>query len=240
MQLRQNRGSRPQITFTSDFHELVQGDLIAGPCVLRYDPLRMLEAHDAEHETHQFQAHIRFHPVGSEWQGKLVLPAGMPVEDLADSTGQGLMLTTIFEIPEGCDELEVWFSCTHPDGYTHWDSDHGKNHWLRFGLADLSLKTARVKSAKKNAAQDTLEFEFATKAKVQAVEVRWRITSIPDFPRQITPLVAAAEKPAGKTWTSPEGGIPVPKGATIAFDVVYRVEDREFTDDNQGRWYIAD
>jgi hypothetical protein len=240
MQLRQNAGSRPQITFTSDFHELVQGDLVPGPCVLRYDPLRLVTLGDAATETHHIRAYVRFHPGGSEWQGAMELPAGLPLADLADASGQGFMLTTTFNIPAGADELEVWFSCTHDDGQTHWDSDHGKNHWLRFGLADLSLKTAKVKSSKKKtAAQDALEFEFATKPKVESVEVRWRVTSIPGFPRQTSHLVATPTA-AGKTWTAPAGGIPVPKGATVAFDVVYGVAGRQHTDDNQGRWYIAD
>lgn len=241
MQLRQNKGSRPQITFTSDFHELVQGDLVPGPCLLRYDPLRLVDPGAAAHESHQIRAYVRCHPVGVEWQGLMELPAGLPLADLADATGDGIMLTATFDIPEGCDELEVWFSCTHGDGHTHWDSDLGKNHWLRFGLADLSLKTAKVKPAKdRGAAEDLLEFECGTKAKVESVEVRWRVTSNPAFPRMITPLVATASGPAGKTWTASGGGIPVPKGATVAFDVVYRVEGRVYTDDNQGRWYIAD
>jgi hypothetical protein len=241
MQLRQNKGARPQITFTSDFHELVQGDLVPGPCVLRYDPLRLVSLGDAAQEGHHIRAYVRFHPGGAEWQGVLELPAGLPLADLADPTGQGIMLTTTFEIPESADELEVWFSCTHDDGQTHWDSDFGKNHWLRFGLADLSIKSAKVKSAKKkNAAQDTLEFEISTKAKIEAVNVRWRITSIPAFPRQVTPLVATATSQASKTWSSPAGGIPLPKGATVAFDIVYQVEGHAYTDDNQGRWYIAD
>ena len=241
MQLRQNKGSRPQITFTSDFHELVQGDLVPGPCVLRYDPLRLVTIGDAATENHHIRAYVRFHPVGVEWQGTLDLPAGLPLADLADATGQGFMLTTTFDIPEGCDELEVWFSCTHDDGQTHWDSDMGKNHWLRFGLSDLALKSAKVKAAKKKtAAQDALEFEFTTKAKVESVNVRWRLTNRPQAPRVVTPLVCASAAATGKTWSAPEGGIPVPKGAVIAFDVVYRVDGRDFTDDNQGRWYIAD
>ncbi|MBC8009906.1 MAG: hypothetical protein H7067_07395 [Burkholderiales bacterium] len=241
MQLRKNEGSRPQITFTSDFHELVQGDLVPGPCVLRYDPLRLVSLGDAAEEAHHIRAYVRYHPVGVEWQGVMELPAGLPLRDSADITGEGIMLTSTFEIPEGCDELEVWFSCTHDDGQTHWDSDHGKNHWLRFGLEDLTLKTAKVKPAKKKtAAQDSLEFEFSTAAEVQSVEVRWRITTVPGYVRQVTSLVASASTPKGKTWTAPEGGIPVPKGATVAFDVIYHIDGRAFTDDNQGNWYIAD
>ena len=241
MQLRQNAGARPQSTFTSDFHELVQGDLVPGPCVLRYDPLRLVTLGDAATENHHIRAHVRFHPVGVEWHCLLELPAGLPLADLADVTGQGFMLTTTFDIPAGCDALEVWFSCTHDDGQTHWDSDHGKNHWLRFGLADIAIKTAKVKPAvKKSAPQDALEFEFSTRPAVDSVNVRWCLANAPKAPRVVTSLVCAAATPAGKTWTAPEGGIPVPKGAVVSFDVVYNVEGRAYTDDNQGRWYIAD
>ena len=239
--LRANQGSRPQITFTSDFHELVTGDLVPGPCALRYDPLRLVELGDAADEPHHIRAYVRFHPSGAEWQGSMELPAGLPLADLADPTGQGFMLGTTFDIPEGTDELEVWFSCTHDGGATHWDSDFGKNHWLRFVLADLTIKSVKVKPAKtKAAAQDVLEVDLVTKAKIDSVSLRWRITSQQGSPRQVTPLVVSSLTGAGKNWAAPFDGIPVPKGATVAYDVVYTVEGRTFTDDNQGRWYIAD
>lgn len=239
MQLRTNKGASPQITFTSDFHELVQGDLIPGACTLRYDPLRLVELGEATGNSHEIRAHVRCHPVGVEWQGVLQLPAGLPLAELADPTGDGFMLTTTFEIPEGCDELEVWFSCTHPDGETHYDSDFGKNHWLRFGLSDLSLKSAKV-SPGKSGVEDAFTLDITSKPAVESVEVRWRITSNPAFPRQVAPLVASAGASSGKTWAAPGGAISVAKGATIAFDIVYRVGGRFYTDDNQGRWYIAD
>ena len=36
------QGYKPKLIFTSDFHELVNGDLIPGPCLLRYDPHRVV------------------------------------------------------------------------------------------------------------------------------------------------------------------------------------------------------
>jgi hypothetical protein len=241
MQLRQNAGARPQITFTSDFHELVHGDLLPGPCVLRYDPLRLVTLGDASTETHHIRVYVRFHPGGAEWQGLMMLPSGLPLADLADPTGQGLMLSTTFDLPSGCDALEVWFSCTHEDGQTHWDSDHGKNHWLRFGLFDIDLKAAKVvASDKKSDAQDRLEFELLTLSKVESVSIRWRITNAKDCMRIVSHLVGAGTVSGKTTWTTPDGGIPVPKGAVIAFDVVYQIAGQTYTDDNQGRWYIAD
>ncbi len=242
MQPRQNERSRPQITFTSDFHELVQGDLIPGPCVLRYDPLRILEINEAVEQSHVIRAHTRFHPGGSEWHGALTLPAGLPLAEMADPTGQGIMLTTTFDIPNGTTELEVWFSCTHPDGYTHWDSDFGKNYWLRFGLKDLNIEFAKVHhpAASRPTPVDVFEFKCSSRPSVDSMSLRWRVTSIPGFVRQTTALVNAPDGPEAKIWSTPTGGIEVPEGATIAFDIVYSVRGRSYTDDNQGRWYIAD
>lgn len=239
MKLRQSQGYRPQITFTSDFHELVEGDLIAGPCVLRYDPLRLVELEEAGSTSHQIRAHVRFHPGGTEWQGTLLLPSGLPLAQLADPCGQGIMLETTFTIPPGCDELEAWFSCTHPDGHTHWDSDHGKNHWLRFGLADLTIKLGKV-TAVPGGLQDSFAFECTTPAKVENVSLRWRLPSVAGSSRQSTPLVCTSSAQPVKTWASPAGGIPVPAGATVVYDVCYTVGGRSYTDDNQGRWYVAD
>jgi hypothetical protein len=238
--VRANRGSRPQITFTSDFHELVTGDLVPGPCTLRYDPLRLVTLGDAAQEAHHVRAHIRFHPLRTEWQGLLELPAGLPLADLADTTGQGFMLNTTFTLPEGCDELEVWFSCTQETGETHWDSDYGQNHWLRFGLSDLALDSAKIVPSKtKKSPQDSFEITLTTHPRVEDVKVRWRLTTSSAFPRQISPLVVRGESADRRTWSAPSGGIPVPTGATLAFDLVYTVAGRPHTDDNQGRWYLA-
>lgn len=241
MQLRYNAGSRPQITFTSDFHELVHGDLFPGPCVLRYDPLRLVDIGAAARNHHNICAHVRFHPSGIEWQGSMALPPGIPLADQADISGQGFMLSTQFDIPEGCDELEVWFSCSHEGGETHWDSGYGKNFWLRFGLADIKHVAAEVKSDKAGtAAQDILEFEFTAKPCVECVSVRWWLANSPKAPRVTNRLTSEPTAGGYNTWATPTGGIPVPRGAVVAFDVVYRVKGRSFTDDNQGRWYVAD
>lgn len=261
MLLRHNEGARPQITFTSDFHELVQGDLKPGPCVLRYDPLRVITVEEGHAAQWQIRAFVRFHPGGSEWQQTLQLPAGLPLADLADMTGEGIMLTTTFDIQQGCDELEVWFSCAHPNGEVRWDTDYGKNHWLRFGLADIRFERAQVASstaplkasgvavhltnassanASSANARDSFQLRLSTKPNIDAVTVRWRITNAPEHPRVETPLTSDALGGSDKTWSTPDGGIPIPKGGVVAFDIVYHVGGRKFTDDNQGRWYIAE
>lgn len=236
--LRHSVGHCPQLTFTSDFHELVQGDLLPGPCRLRYDPLRLL-GEDNRNAQHEIHAHIRFHPGGGEWQDDLIVPANARLKDLADPAGQGLMLETTFTLPSHCKELEAWFSCTHADGHTHWDSNFGKNYWLRFPLHDLEIKTAQIRSPTKKAAEDAFVLEVLSVNSVDAIDVRWRLPNVPDEPRRSASLSASAGAGGKKSWR-PALPIQVPHQGTVVFDLVYSVEGRKFTDDNQGRWYLAD
>jgi hypothetical protein len=70
--------------------------------------------------------------------------------------------------------------------------------------------------------------------------VRWRLTNQPILPRVTSALVGEMGPDGSKKWLPSGKGIPVPKDATIAYDLVYYIEGRKFTDDNQGRWYLAD
>jgi hypothetical protein len=240
MKPRKYKGCLPQITFTSDFHELVEGDLVPGPCVLRYDPLRLVPAQTPTRDL-QIVAFVRFHPAGGDWKGVLTVPARTPLGLLADPTGQGFMLESTFTIPSGCDELEVWFSHTRADGQTVWDSEYGQNYWLRFPLHDIEIKKAKVQVAKgKTASQDSLSVEITSLACVERVDLRWRFANLPSHSRSEISLPAVQSTGPQKLWATPKGGIPVPKQATVVFDLVYYVHGHKFTDDNQGHWYIAD
>lgn len=148
------------------------------------------------------------------------------------------MIVATFEITAGTEELEVWFSCVHADGTTHWDSNDGTNFRLRFALHDIAdIEADIVRRA--DSAQDALALTVTSVPDVDEVDVRSRIASAPAGARRITPLVLSATTATIKTWTTPPGGIPVASGASVAFDIDYRVGDRSFTDDNQGSWYVA-
>lgn len=236
--LRYSIGHRPQLTFTADFHELVEGDLIPGPCVLRYDPLRLIQ-NRPEGASYEIQAYLRFHPEGGAWEGRSLVPAAAPLEDMADPSGQGYMLESSFPLSTGCEEIEAWFSCTYPDGSTHWDSAHGNNYHLRFPLHDLHIEEARVLPRAQDSSHDAFNLKVTGVAAVESMRVRWRIPKVSRDLRQETPLVATASTAAGRLWKlSTE--ILVPHGAAVVFDLVYGVRQREYTDDNQGRWYVAD
>jgi len=237
---RSNKGKRPQITFTSDFHELVVGDLIPGRCVLLYDPLRLAGGYDQSRPRY-FNAFVRFHPSNQEWTCPMTVPARVPLQSMADSAAQGYVLETAFDIPKDCDQLEVWFAYHRPNGETRWDSDFGKNFWMRFPLNDVKTIQAIVHPPRQPVpGHDMFEVEVTSLACIESMVVRWRIGNQSREERRQSPLVSSAQGSSLKRWSLTGGGVTVPRNATVVFDLVYYVGGRKFTDDNQGRWYIAD
>src|SRR5438067_39118 len=104
---RRSAGRRPQITFTADFHELVQGGLIYGPCVLRYDPHRIVPQGEIAGATtlpRPVKGYINFHPAGGHWEKEMWVPPGRVLERIPDPTGQGTMFDVEFPLPQGCDQ----------------------------------------------------------------------------------------------------------------------------------------
>jgi hypothetical protein len=242
MLTRRSAGRRPQLTFTADFHELVQGDHRPGPCVLRYDPWRIVPPAEIDalpRSGRPVTAHINFHPGGGSWQGDLWLPPGLAVPHEADPAAQSAVMKGEFSLEERCEELEVWFSHTNAAGQQLWDSRMGQNYWLRFPTHDLKLRRAAL-AADPGGSVDRLHVEVESVPIVEAIELRWRLTHPSGSPRKSFVLSAAAEPHGGKLWTAAPDGVPIPVGATLVFDLVYTVGGRTFTDDNEGTWYLPD
>jgi hypothetical protein len=241
MPIRRSQGHLPQIIFTSDFHELVRGDLLPGPCVLRYDPQRIVpygEIAGLPATQRPITAHVRFHPTGASWVGDMrFAPATRLLID-PDPAGQGTMLEVQFPLPDGCEELECWFSYVDNAGETHWDSAMGANFWLRFPAHDLDLQRAEL-IARPDEALDQLELELESVPVVDTIELRWRYTQLAAHPRQQRALVPSTLTTGRKRWGTPGGGIPVASDTPIIFDLVYTVGGHQFTDDNEGTWYLV-
>jgi hypothetical protein len=236
MPTRRNKGQPPQVTFTADFHELVQGDLIPGPARIRYDPFRIVPTSEfkAARSVHCF---VELRPLNQRWEKEMQIPPSSLLAYNWDPAGQGFMLEETFDLPRGCDELEFWFSYREPNGNVRWDSAEGKNFRIRFPLHDLIEPQGRVLSSP-DPAFDRLQVGVQSIAKVESVLLRWRLTHPSGHPRQESQLVRSQ---AGNQlqWSTPDGGLPVPVDATAVFDLVYRVGGRSFTDDNAGSWYLA-
>lgn len=237
---RRGKGQDPQCVFTSDFHQLVRGDLLYGRCVIRYDPHRIVP-HDEIPTLPATQqpilAAVRFHPAGTVWQGELRFPAGSGIVPDEDPTGQGTMLEIECGIPEGCDELECWFSYVDSTGQTRWDSAGGSNFWLRFPTHDLEIMKAEISGAP-GGALDTFHLEVESLPAVASIAVRWRYANAINDARHQQALVEA-EEGAKKRWTLPAASAGVAWDTPLAFDLVYSVNGHFYTEDNGGGWFVV-
>jgi hypothetical protein len=231
---------KPRLTFTSDFHQLVNGDLIPGPCVLRYDPHRIVpreEIAGLSSTQKPIEAHVRFHPSGELWEkGLLFRHASRLIVD-EDPTGQGTMLETEFPLPRDCDELELWFSYVGNQGEQKWDSALGQNYWLRFPTHDLQIAEAKV-IARDDTALDLFKLEVDSVPALESIDVRWRYTNAINDARYQRPLQlkSSAER---KRWVLSNDDSGVASNTPLAFDLVYQAGGHTYTDDNQGTWYIV-
>jgi hypothetical protein len=241
MVTRRSAGRRPQLTFTSDFHELVQGDLIVGPCVLRYDPWRIVppaEISGLATAQRTVTACVNQHPTGGLWKGELWFRPGVRAETVPDPAGQGGMLKAEFPINQGAEELEIWFTYTDNVGRPLWDSRMGRNFWLRFPTHDLEIEDAQVGESG-TAGTDRFDLQIAAVPAVDAVALRWRLTHPTQTERRQVALQLTADS-GRRIWKTPSEGVPVPAGSTLVFDVLYFAQGRLFTDDNEGTWYLPE
>jgi hypothetical protein len=137
----------------------------------------------------------------------------------------------------GRDEIECWFSYSDAAGGTFWDSRSGHNYWVRFPTHDLTLRNVEI-AAQTAQPFDRFELDVESIPEVDSMSVRWRyMTAIGDA-RQARPLSAAMEG-AKKLWTLSTENANVSSNTPLAFDLVYNIGERAYTDDNQGTWYIV-
>jgi hypothetical protein len=237
MLTRRYKGLPPRLTFTADFHELVNGDCRAGPCLLRYDPFRIVPPNDFA-SPGAMECFVRFLPSGNLWQKALSIPRGVLRPEYWDPASQGFMLEMDLDLPKDCDELEIWFSYVESSGGVRWDSASGKNYHIRFPLRDLDELMGLV-SVSLDSAFDRLQVHISSVPEVDSIELRWQVTSPVDLPRRETALVASPGDKGYTKWSTPDGGVPVPTKSTVVFDLVYRVHGYRHTDDNAGTWYLA-
>jgi hypothetical protein len=237
---RRGLGYKPKLTFTSDFHELLNGDLIPGPCLLRYDPLRIVprdEISALPSTQRPITAHVRLHPSGELWEKNMRFrPAPRLVLD-EDPTGEGTMLLAEFPLPKDCQELECWFSYLDNQGGEKWDSAMGANFWIRFPTHDLPIVEAKI-VARDTQALDLFKLEVESLPAVETIGVRWRYTTAINDARYERPM-AVTILGGRKSWSLHGDGAPVSSNTPLAFDLVYRADGHTFTDDNQGTWYIV-
>lgn len=236
MMQRRFENQAPQLSFTSDFHELLEGDLRPGaPLTIRYDPDRLapLQGYIFGDDRWQIMAHLRFVDQGPVTDLQLRGPlTALPDRD---PMGQGAMLTASTVIPREARFLEVWVSGEMPDG-THWDSDYGYNYWFRFPYLDLYIVSAEVVPHDRGDARFTLS--VTSVPEVDAVRVRYSdITTRVRVKREENLREGLRTAEGRRRWEFDDG---VALTALIRFKLYYWTGGRRYKDDNSGQYYTAD
>lgn len=233
-------GMPPRITFTHDFHELLNGDLRAGTQLkIRYDPLRIVpkgEPYLFGDPNKPIIAHAAFRKEGVPFSKPLISQGGVLEHPVIDVTGGGSMLTTTFDVPEDAEAVILWFTYASPESGTHFDSENGKNFWFPFVAEHIRVVTGDVVTDRQARRS---EFTLMTAA-IPAVE---RVT-VRVHPTDGAPIIPDPE--LGKTGETADDGWPlwsvraaVPFEAIIRYKVFYWLKGIQYKDDNSGRYYLA-
>lgn len=232
----------PQITFTSDFHELVTGNLKAGvPLRLSYDPQRIVpigEPYLFGDPQRPVTAHVRFSSSLPVQVVELTSPGGVSAAPDRDATGQGSMLKAELDIPADAEMVSVGFTFTCLDGTVVDDNDFGVNFNFRFPEHDLEvLDTNVVADAARNVS--LFHVRVGTVATVEQATVRFGKVGEPHANNEELALheVERSEGRQGKEWMVE--GVVVPTGAVISFKVFYWIGGVRFKDDNTGHYYLS-
>ncbi|HTU17157.1 MAG TPA: DUF6209 family protein [Gemmataceae bacterium] len=240
MAQRHLEGKPAQITFTSDFHELLVGDLRPeSQLTVRYDPDRIVPAgppYVMGDPRYPVFGHFSFADGEPETIVTLTSPAGIIMKRQSDPTGRGPLLQAEVKVPANADFVRVWFHFDPENAPRAIDNDQGKFYWFRFPFLDLHLLKAEVVKTKTGG-----EFSVQLEALpvVENVEVRYVIIN------REPPLKEQAKLQRGTTprtdgrflWAS--SNVRVDADAILRFKIYYTVASRAYKDDNSSRYYLT-
>jgi hypothetical protein len=242
--LKRREAAEPaQITFTSDFHELVTGDLRPGhPVVLSYDPFRIVPKGDPYvfgDPARPVIGSVQFRNGEAPLTLALHSPGGIIHHPDRDRSGQGSMLTARFIVPADADRISVWFSFVSASGEVVYDSDYGANFNFSFAGRDVAVLSATVDRATAPG-PSSFSIRVATAGEIEAVSVGYhRAGDLAGRGGEVRLAKKTDEMdPQGRSiWSIT--GVAVPNSAVLRFKVYYWIRGRRFKDDNSGHYYLA-
>ena len=239
---RAQAGQPAVITFTSDFHELVTGDLRPErPVTFRYDPRRIIPRDEPcrlGDLKRPIMAHVQFGQRQPATSQTLTSPVGMIEHPVHDPTGQRFALMARFDIPADAEEVIVWFSYQALSGEMYYDSDYGANYHFSFVSNHLEVAAATVVSDPQTASS-RFAVTVATDDKIDAVAVRYLAVSDPTFGKDESSLQPTGQRDAQgrRLWAVTD--LPAPPQATVRFKIYYWLGGQCYKDDNAGHYYLA-
>ena len=232
-------GLPPRITFTSDYHELVRGDLKPGTAMrLRYDPARIVPAGHGYvfgDPAHRIKAHIIFLPSQDVVTVPLLSHAGVLINPVTDVTGVGNMLTATAAVPDNAATIVMWFTHDSPYGPTNYDSDEGRN--FHFGFNSKQIRPLMATVGPDAGGADRFTVRVAVIPEVQRVVAHMRIVSETKSTDQDLAQTREQEADGWPVWAL--APVPIPNGAVVRFKLYYWLGHVRYKDDNDGLDYLA-
>jgi hypothetical protein len=234
-------GKLAQITFTSDYHELVTGDLKPDVnCHISYDPLRIVPK-DGSYvhgdPSKPIFIHVQFQENGPTECKELYSPNGIISDPHTDVTGRGSMLFQEVFIPGDAEELVIWFSYLNPNtNEILYDSDYDGHFHFRWPYHDAWVRKVDVIDDSTNSTS-LFELEVGTIPSITQVSVNWRLINSTEPLKEVTPLNNISQTDNGtKIWTI---STVAPKGAIVRFKLYYEVNGRQYKNDNASQYFLA-
>ncbi len=235
-------GLPPRLTFTSDFHELVRGDLKPGTSAsLRYDPTRIVprtEGYAFGDPAHRIVAHVMFPPHENVVEVPLHSPSGVLAQPDTDSTGGGDMLAATLHIPDDATAMVMWFTHEGPYGRINYDSDYGRNFHFGFPSRQVALLEATI-SERAHFRPGAFAVKVAAAPEVRRVIVRMRVVGAAESPSTEHDLQRGSERRADGWSVWDLAAVDVPAGAVVQFKLYYWTNNVRYKDDNSGLYYLA-
>jgi len=218
----------PQISFTRDWRQTVQGVLRPGArFTVLYDPARLPEERSTYNGSPAWNifAHASY--------------SGAPaIREALQTPGGADLMSQEFVIPPSARDVTLWFLNTGRSGREFWDSDYGANYCFRFPLLDLELVSANVISTSPTP-YSGFQTQVLAVQEVTAITVNYSAQGHGGEPlKGSVPLMLSADDPAGRgLWSV--AGVAVPYQSTVRFSFQYTVGGRTFLDDNGGKSFTA-
>ncbi|WP_035692382.1 DUF6209 family protein [Azospirillum halopraeferens] len=230
-----------RITFTSDGHELLTGDLVPGRSLhIHYDPRRIASAGEAElpgRWLSQLEVHARFHPDGAVRTVPMTSPAGHFDVYIDETTTRAAVLCAEIDIPADAVQVSLWFSAVTADGNACVDDDDGRTYLFRFPSRDLAQVTGSVVPAKGPNGAGVFLVDVTTAPGVDRVQVNYRVVNARERLKEVIELTRAAGGEGSDTW---HGRAPVPSTRSVVrYKVYYWIAGVRFKEDNASAYFLA-
>lgn len=217
-----------QLRFTESFRQQSRGSLLPGRTIsVEFADVRIPEEPTG---AANIKMHVQYDR-GAPASVDLRLRAGWrSIDEKQTEPGEGNIWVAELVPPEESKQMSVWFEKIGPSGQAYYDSAAGKNYWFRFTGMDLQDLEASI-------GEGGFRIQVSALSEVSSVAAHYQLLNraLAKGALELVREGADNRRPGYKLWFGLEA---LDKDTVVSFDIVYVVDDRTFTDDNQRRHYL--